>query len=56
MSTTLTAPYRVAAGDGLADIWWKGGRMTLKAGGTETGNAFAQLETDDPSSPLACTL
>jgi hypothetical protein len=25
-------PYRLAAGDGLADVWWKTGRMTVKAG------------------------
>lgn len=44
----MTEPYHVAAGEGLADVWWKGGRMTVKAGGAETGNAFAQVETDDP--------
>lgn len=48
MSTTLPTPYRTAAGRGVADIWWKGGRMSLKAGAAETGNAFAQLETDEP--------
>lgn len=48
MSTTLSTPYRVAAGEGIADVWWKGGRMSVKAGAAETGNAFAQLETDDP--------
>jgi quercetin dioxygenase-like cupin family protein len=45
---TLTKPYRVAAGDGLADVWWKTGRLTVKAGGAETGNSFAQVETEDP--------
>lgn len=47
-SEVVAKPYRVAAGEGIADVWWKGGRMTVKAGGAETGNAFAQVETDDP--------
>ena len=46
--TTITKPYRVASGEGLADVWWKSGRMTVKAGSAETGRAFSQIETDDP--------
>jgi quercetin dioxygenase-like cupin family protein len=45
---TITRPYRVAAGEGLANVWWKTGRLTVKAGGGETGGSFAQVETDDP--------
>jgi len=47
---TITAPkpYRLASGEGLADVWWKTGRVTVKAGPDETGHAFAQIETDDP--------
>jgi quercetin dioxygenase-like cupin family protein len=50
MSTTETAPkpYRLASGEGLADVWWKTGRITVKAGPDETGNAFSQFEVDDP--------
>ena len=48
MTETITKPYRVASGEGLADVWWKSGRVTVKAGAAETGQAFAQLETDDP--------
>jgi len=48
MTETLTKPYRVAAGEGLANVWWKSGRVTVKAGGAETGHAFSQIETDDP--------
>ena len=48
MTETITKPYRVASGEGLADVWWKSGRITVKAGGPEAGHAFAQLETDDP--------
>ena len=48
MSITLSTPYRLAAGEGVADVWWKGGRMSVKASAAETGNAFSQLETDDP--------
>ncbi len=48
MTETMTKPYRVAAGEGLANVWWKNGRVTVKAGGAETGHAFSQIETDDP--------
>ncbi|HYB28009.1 MAG TPA: quercetin 2,3-dioxygenase [Solirubrobacteraceae bacterium] len=41
-------PYRIPAGHGLADVWWKTGRMTVKAGVNETCGNFAQLETADP--------
>ena len=41
-------PYRLASGDGLADVWWKSGRVTIKAGPGETGNAFSQLVMDEP--------
>ena len=44
----ITKPYRVASGEGLADVWWKTGRMTVKASGAETGDAFSQVESDDP--------
>jgi quercetin dioxygenase-like cupin family protein len=45
---TITQPYRVASGEGLADVWWKSGRVTVKAGGAGEGPAFSQIETDDP--------
>ena len=34
--STETAPnaYRLASGEGLADVWWKTGRITVKAGPT----------------------
>ena len=47
-STAVEQAYRVAAGEGLADLWWKTGRLWVKAGGAETGGAFAQVEVDDP--------
>jgi quercetin dioxygenase-like cupin family protein len=49
MSTETTPkPYRLASDDGLADVWWKTGRITMKAGPDETGNAFSQFVVDDP--------
>jgi quercetin dioxygenase-like cupin family protein len=45
---TATKPYRVASGEGLAHVWWKSGRITIKAGPDETGNAFSQLVVDEP--------
>jgi quercetin dioxygenase-like cupin family protein len=41
-------PYRVASDEGLADVWWKSGRITVKTAGAETGNAFSQVVSDDP--------
>ena len=35
MPVIATKPYRVASGEGLADVWWKSGRVTVKAGGAE---------------------
>jgi hypothetical protein len=32
-TVTVAKPYRVASGEGLADVWWKSGRVTVKAGG-----------------------
>jgi quercetin dioxygenase-like cupin family protein len=46
--TVIAKPYHVASGEGLADVWWKSGRVTVKTAGAETGNAFSQIETDDP--------
>lgn len=48
MTEIATRPYRVASGEGLANVWWKSGRITVKAAGAETGDAFSQIETDDP--------
>ena len=49
MSTeTAIEPYRFSSGEGLADVWWKTGRITVKAGPDETGNAFSQLEAVEP--------
>jgi quercetin dioxygenase-like cupin family protein len=49
MSTeTAIKPYRVPSGEGVADVWWMTGRLTVKASGAETGDAFAQFLTDDP--------
>ena len=35
-STALDRAYRLAAGEGLADLWWKTGRVRVKASGAET--------------------
>jgi quercetin dioxygenase-like cupin family protein len=47
-AVTTTKPYHIASGEGLADVWWKSGRLTVKAGGPEPGHAFSQIEVDDP--------
>jgi quercetin dioxygenase-like cupin family protein len=48
MTETIARPYRITSGEGIDSVWWKSGRMTVKASGAETGNAFSQIETDDP--------
>jgi mannose-6-phosphate isomerase-like protein (cupin superfamily) len=45
---TVAAPYRVAVGEGLADVWFKTGRLMVKAAAAETAGRFSQFETDDP--------
>jgi quercetin dioxygenase-like cupin family protein len=49
MSTeTATRPYHIPSGEGIADVWWMAGRLTVKASGAETGDAFSQFVVDDP--------
>ena len=47
-TVTAQKAYRLVSGEGLADVWWMTGRLTIKASGAETGDAFAQFLTDDP--------
>jgi quercetin dioxygenase-like cupin family protein len=47
-TTALDQAYRIAQGEGLADLWWKTGRLWIKASGAETQGAFSQVEVDDP--------
>jgi quercetin dioxygenase-like cupin family protein len=47
-ATALDQAYRIAAGEGLADLWWKTGRLRVKTSGEETRGAFSQVELDDP--------
>ena len=47
-TATAQSAYRLPSGEGLADVWWKAGRITVKAGPDETGNAFSQFVVDDP--------
>ena len=48
MTETITKPYRIESGEGIANVWWKSGRVAVKAGSAETGHTFSQIETDDP--------
>lgn len=49
MSATTPHPaYSLPAGTGIADVWWKSGRISIKVSGAETGGALAQIESDDP--------
>jgi quercetin dioxygenase-like cupin family protein len=40
--------YKLDAGQGLSESWWKTGRIAAKVTGAETGGSFAQVETIDP--------
>ena len=44
----LNPSYSLEPGAGIADVWWKTGRIQVKASGEETGGSFAQVETNDP--------
>ena len=46
--TDIPSTYRIATGEGLADLWWKTGRVTVKVSGCETGGRLSQVEIDDP--------
>ena len=46
--TLITTPYRLASGEGLADVWWKTGRCTVKTSASETAGGFSQVEILDP--------
>jgi len=45
---THVKPYLVPAGTALEAVWWKTGHVSVKAGGSQTGGAIAQVEVDDP--------
>src|SRR5215471_15387021 len=45
-TATAASSYRLAAGEGLADVWWKTGRLTVKSG-VASGAGFAVVEMDD---------
>lgn len=44
---TPTQSYTLSAGEGLADIWWKTGRIVVKATADKTGGNFSQVESID---------
>jgi quercetin dioxygenase-like cupin family protein len=46
--TATPSAYKIPSAEGLADLWWKTGRVTVKASGCETGGRFSQVEIDDP--------
>ncbi|WP_354698002.1 Quercetin 2,3-dioxygenase [Paraconexibacter sp. AEG42_29] len=50
MSTiaATSKPYHLTADEGLQSVWWKTGRVWVKASGVETAGRFAQIEVDDP--------
>jgi quercetin dioxygenase-like cupin family protein len=45
---TQITHYACKPGIGLAQVWWLGGRVAIKAGSEQTSGRFSQLEFDDP--------
>ena len=45
---TQITHYAYKPGIGLAQVWWLGGRVAIKAGSEQTCGRFSQLEFDDP--------
>ena len=45
---TQIEPYAFTPATGLAQVWWLGGRVAIKAGAEQTCGRLAQLEFDDP--------
>jgi quercetin dioxygenase-like cupin family protein len=43
-----TEPYALSAGEGIAEVWWKTGRIKIKVAGEQTGGSFSQVESVDP--------
>jgi len=46
--TSAPSTYKLSAGEGLADLWWKTGRVAVTATGDQTGGRLSQVEIDDP--------
>ena len=47
-ATETTQPYALPADAGVADVWWKTGRIRIKTAGEQTGGRFSQVESLDP--------
>jgi quercetin dioxygenase-like cupin family protein len=45
---STTQSYTLSADQGLADMWWKTGRVVVKATGDKSGGNFSQVESIDP--------
>ena len=45
---TQIKPYAFKPANGLAEVWWLGGRVVIKADSAQTCGRVAQLEFDDP--------
>jgi quercetin dioxygenase-like cupin family protein len=44
----MRAPYGVASGGAVRDLWWKTGRVRVKTSSRETDGRLAQVEIEDP--------
>jgi mannose-6-phosphate isomerase-like protein (cupin superfamily) len=48
LKTATDEPYALPKDTGIADVWWLGGKMSIKVTSQQTGGRFAQLVATDP--------
>ncbi|HVM35467.1 MAG TPA: quercetin 2,3-dioxygenase [Actinomycetota bacterium] len=53
MKMDTEGPYALHENTGVVDVWWLGGKMSLKATGADTEGRFAQLLATDPRGTAA---
>lgn len=53
MEIATGAPYTLDDDSGVAEVWWLGGKMTMKATGAETKDRFAHIQATDPRGTAA---
>lgn len=53
MKITTNEPYVLPKDTGVVDVWWLGGRMSIKVAAQQTEGRFAQLVITDPRGTAA---
>jgi quercetin dioxygenase-like cupin family protein len=53
LKTAMNEAYGLPKDTGVADVWWLGGKMSIKVTSQQTGGRFAQLVATDPRGTAA---